>query len=281
MPVRIIADSSCDISTAQAAAAGITLVPVLVRLAGKEYRDNVDLSTGEFYARLDPAGELPSTAPATTQMFLQAFQSQPSGDEIVCITASGKVSKMFEHATAAAAQSAGNVHVFDSCTVSGGFGLLVAAAARLARTGADGAAILAALQRWRETQYGYAAYPDLKFLAKSGRINKAQMALGLLMHVFPITRVNRSGDMDSEATTKSFEQAKDLLASVISRKMERPAATRVSVTHTNAPDVGEFVAESLRKRLTAPVKELSVSVAGPTIGANVGPGAAGIFMFEE
>jgi hypothetical protein len=49
------------------------------------------------------------------------------------------------------------------------------------------------------------------------------------------------------------------------------ANTRVAITHTHAPQAGQFIAGELPKKLTAPVKELNVYAAGPTIGANVGP----------
>jgi DegV family protein with EDD domain len=158
--------------------------------------------------------------------------------------------------------------------------LLVTGAAQLAKTGANAAAIEAAVNGWIGTQHGFAIYPDLKFLAKSGRINKAQLVLGTVMHVFPVTRVARDGALEGETTVKSWDQAKEMLASIVSRKLERPPSARVAITHTNAPDQAQFVADELRKKLTQPLKELAIYPAGPTIGANVGPGSLGIFMLE-
>lgn len=282
MAVSIVADSSCDLTPAQAAAAGIRLVPVIVRIGDREYRDGVDLSLNEFYARLEGTSELPSTAPPSTETFAEVFRDcLRTADEAIFICVSAKISKLYDNASAAADMLGGRVHVFDSKTISGGLGLLVTGAARLARDGADAKTILAALEKWTQRQHGFAAYPDLKFLARSGRINKAQMALGLMMRVFPVSRVGRSGEMEGETTVKSWEQAKETLASAASRKIERPALTRVAITHTNDPQLGQFVADGLRRRLTAPLKELTIHVAGPSVGANAGPGAAGVFMLEE
>ena len=101
------------------------------------------------------------------------------------------------------------------------------------------------------------------------------------MHVFPVTRVGSEGMMEGETTVKSWEQAKEMLASIASRKLERPPASRVFVTHANAPADAQFVADELRKKLNSPLKELALYTAGVTIGANVGPGSLGIFMLEE
>lgn len=282
MPVSIIVDSSCDLTPAQAAAAGIALVPVLVRIGGQEFRDGVDLTRGDFYSRLSRESELPSTAPPSEDAFAAAFRAGiAQRGEAVCLTVSGKISKIFENASAGARATGAHAHVFDSKTLSGGLALLATAAARLARTGVDAATVLAALERLRDTQGGYAAYPDLRFLAKSGRINKAQMALGLMMNMFPVARVAASGEMESETTVRSWDQAKEMLASIASRRIARPPSTRVAITHTHAPELAQFVADGLKKRLTAPLKELSIYEAGPTVGANVGPGAAGLFFLEE
>ena len=282
MPVAVITDSTCDLSPAQAAALGVELVPILVRFGAQEYRDGVDLTLADFYKRLDPNGELPTTAPQTPDAFAQVFRKHvQAGKTVVCPVVSSKMSKTYENAAAAAKEFGDKVHVVDSKTLSGGVGLLASGAARLMRSGADAPTIVAALQKWIATQHGYAIYPDLKFMAKSGRINKAQLVLGTVMHMFPVTRVNAEGVLEGETTVKSWDQAKEMLASIACRKLERPPNSRVFITHTNAPDQAEFVASELRKKLTHPVKELSIYAAGPTIGANVGPGSLGIFMLED
>jgi DegV family protein with EDD domain len=280
MPVVIVADSSCELTAAQAAAAGVTLVPVIVCVGERRFRDGVDLSTGEFYRLLASGNELPSTLPPEPEAFEAAFR-RLVGSEIICLTVSGKVSKIYEHASKAAAASGVPVRVLDSCTVTGGFALLVTGAAALARAGASSETVVAAIETWKSRQQGFAAYPDLRFLARSGRINKAQMALGLMMNVFPITRVSRTGEMEGETTVRSWEQAKESLASIAARKIGRPEAARIAVMHTNAPELATFIADGLRQRLSAPPKELSIYTAGPTVGANVGPGAAGVFFTEE
>ncbi len=282
MAVSIVTDSTCDLSPAQATALGIDLVPILVKFANEEYRDGVDITLDDFYKRLDPDGELPVTAPPTPDAFAQIFRKHvQAGREVVCPTVSSKMSKIFELASAAAKEFNGKVRVIDTKTFSGGVGLISSGAARLARAGMDAQTIAAAIAGWIETQRGFAIYPDLKFMAKSGRINKAQLVLGTVMRLFPVTRVASDGSLEGETTVKSWDQAKEMLASIASRKLERPARSRVFITHTNSPDQAKFVAEELQKKITVTPKELSIYAAGPTIGANVGPGSLGVFMLEE
>lgn len=282
MPVSIVTDSTCDLTAAQASSLGIDLVPILVRFGTQEFRDGVDLHLGDFYAKLDPNGELPVTAPPPPEAFVNVFRKHvQAGNDVICITLGSKLSKTFEHAQHAAGEFGAKVQVVDSKTISSGAGMLVLNAARLAKTGEGAEIIVAATKKAMSTQYGYAIYPDLKFLAKSGRINKAQLVLGTVMHLFPVTRIGSDGSLESETTVKSWEQAQQMLASVMSRKLERPSQARVAVTHTHAPELAQAIANELRSKLSAPLKELAIYEAGPTIAANAGPGAAGIFMMED
>jgi DegV family protein with EDD domain len=145
MPVSVVTDSTCDLSPAQALAAGFELVPIIVRFGRRTYRDGVDLRLNDFYSQLDPNGELPVTEPPAPDAFSAAFGKHvQAGNDVVCITVAARLSKTFEHAQQAAAQFSGKVHVIDSKTLSGGTGLLASGAARLARTGVDAQTIAAA-----------------------------------------------------------------------------------------------------------------------------------------
>lgn len=282
MPAAIVTDTTCDLSRDEALRLGIDLVPILVRFGDRTYHDGVDLSLREFYAKLDPGGDLPTTQPPPPEDFEAVFRRHvDAGREVVVPVVSAAMSKIYDAASAAAAKFPGKVHVIDGKTLSGGMGLLASLAARLAREGVPAREIVAALHAATARQTGFAIYPDLKFLQKSGRINRAQLILGTVMHVVPVTRVSASGTLEGETTVKSWDQAKDMVANVAARKIGDPTKTRVIITHTHDPQLGDFVAEALKRRLTAPLRELSIHEAGPTIGANVGPGAAGIFMLPE
>lgn len=282
MPVAIVTDSACDLSPQQAASLGIDLVPIIVRFGSQEYRDGVDLRLADFYRKLDPNGELPMTAPPPPEAFAQVFRKHVNaGSDVICIVVSASLSKIYENAVAAAAEFGPRVNVIDSKTLSGGTGLLTTGAARLAKSGADAQSVAAAIRKWIGSQHGYAIYPDLKFLQKSGRINKAQLLLGTVMHLVPVTRVSAQGTLEGETTVKSWDQAKQMLANIAARKLEHPLTTRVAIAHTNDPELGSYLLEEFRQRLAAPVKELNLLDAGPTIAANAGPGAAAIFMLEE
>ncbi len=282
MPVAIVSDSTCDLRPPEALSQGIDLVPILVRFGAAEYRDGVDLELADFYRRLDPAGELPTTAPPPADAFARTFKSHvDAGQEVICLTVSSKISQTYANAEAAAAGFSGQVHVVDTKSLSGGAALLATGAARLARSGADASAIRASIARWIASQHGFAAYPDLQFLAKSGRINKAQLLLGQLMHVVPIVRLDADGTLKAEANVKTFELAKAMVVDITVRRLEHPNRARIVVVHSHDPALAVYVEAELRKKLGATPKELTIHEAGPTIAANSGPGGIAVFTMEE
>lgn len=282
MPVVIVADTTCDLSPHEAAGLGVDLVPIVVRFGTKEYHDGVDLRLIDFYAKLDPSGELPTTFPPTREAFAAVFQKHvDAGHEVIAPVISSKLSKTYENAMAAAAPFGGKVHVIDTKTLSGGVALIVTGAARLVRSGQDARTICAAIERWIGSQHGFSTFPDLKFLAKSGRINKAQLILGTVMHLTPIVRHDKSGALEGETTVKSFDLAKEMIVDVMLRKIENQANVRITITHTHDLKLAEHVESELRKKLRAVPKELSIREAGPAIASNVGPGTVAIFALED
>ena len=62
MPVRVVADSSSDLSPQVAQELGITAAPLYLRFGGKVYRDGVDISHDEFYQKLVNSPVHPSTS---------------------------------------------------------------------------------------------------------------------------------------------------------------------------------------------------------------------------
>ncbi len=282
MAVAIVADSTCDLSRSEAAGLGVDLVPIIVRFGDKEYHDGVDLLLTDFYIKLDPNGELPVTSPPPESDFEAAFKRHvDAGREVIAPIVSAKLSKTYERAMAAAAKFPGKVHVVDTKTLSAGVGLIVTGAAKLVREGRNAQEILDTMNRWIASQLGYATYPDLRFLAKSGRISKAQMILGTMMHLYPIVRLDKTGGLEGETTVKSFELAREMIVDIMIRKLEHPERARITIVHAHDQALADHVDTELRKKLKVVPRSLTIHEAGPSIASNGGPGLVAIFSLDE
>jgi DegV family protein with EDD domain len=282
MAVGIVTDSTSDIEPQLADRLGVTVVPLFVIWGDRSYRDYIDLSRREFYERLASESELPKTSQPSPQMFEDAFAPLASaGQEIVCITVSSKLSGTINAARAAAGRFEGaRITIFDSLSVAGGLGMQARIANGLAKSGAGTDQIVEALENERRAQRLYACIPDLSHVVRTGRIGKAQAAIGTLMKIVPVISLH-DGEVVAEAQVRTFARAEETMIDLALKNVREISEGRFLVMHTNAPALAETVRERLERRFAGvKPKLLEVLEAGPVIATHGGPGAVGVFSAQ-
>lgn len=141
MRVKIISDSTCDLSPELLARYDIAITPLCVIMDGKEYHDGVDITPADIFAHVDGGGDLCSTAAVSQFEYTQIFARYAAEyDAVVQINIGSGFSCCYQNACLAA-QEFDNVYVVDSENLSSGQGLLVVAAAKLAQQGLSGSEI--------------------------------------------------------------------------------------------------------------------------------------------
>ena len=140
MAVRVVTDSTADLPAALAEELGITVVPLNVHFGTEVYRDGVDISPDQFYARLVSSPTLPTTSQPSVGDFLQTYEAlSENEDQVVSVHVSAKLSGTLNSAVQAVQQVRGTTRVetVDSLQGSLGLGLVAIAAGRAAQSGAD------------------------------------------------------------------------------------------------------------------------------------------------
>ena len=86
--VRIVTDSSCDLTAQEAYELGVTVVPLTIRFGAQEYTDRRDLTVSEFYEKMAATEALPETAAPSPGSFEEAFRraADEGADGVVCVT---------------------------------------------------------------------------------------------------------------------------------------------------------------------------------------------------
>jgi DegV family protein with EDD domain len=276
MALTILTDSTCDIDPERARALGIEVVPLFVTFGDCSFRDVVELSRVEFYRRLRGNSVLPTTSQPSTAMFEDAFAAQRS-DTILCLVISSQVSGTINAARAAAERVIDKrIVVFDSESASGGLGLMVLRAATMARDGATLEDILKAAEAERRVQKLFACIPDLSHLQRSGRIGRAQAAIGTLIRIVPIIGLE-NGCVVAKARVRTFARAQEAMLDLALADTNALAA-RYVVMHTDALELATSIARRLRERLGADPAMLEIWEAGPVIATHAGSGAVGVFV---
>jgi len=281
--IALVTDSTSDIEPQRAATLGITVVPLFVVFGDRSYRDYLDLSRPQFYAMLANEKTLPTTSQPTARMFEDAFRPLvEAGREILCITISSHLSGTINAARAAANEFPGaKIEIYDSQSAAGGLGMMVQRALEIVNSAGSWSDVLAALDHERATQRLYACLSDLSHLQRTGRIGRAQAALGTLMKIVPVIGL-KDGHVVPEAQVRTFARAQAAMLDLSLAAVSDVSKARFLVMHTNAPDLARGAKEQLRARLgDEQPRMLDILEAGPVIAVHGGPGAVGVFVAQD
>jgi DegV family protein with EDD domain len=271
--VRIVTDSSCDLTADETDALGIEVVPLSIRFGSEEFTDREELSVTEFYKKMATSDDLPETAAPSPGTFEERFRQLRSegADAVVCITISGDLS-----ATGEAAQQAlriigddFDVRVIDSKSITAGLGSMVLRAARAAEAGQSADEIEAMLADVIPRTHVFGCLNTLENLKKGGRIGGAKAMLGSLLDIKPIIDISTGVVEESgkkRTRTKSLAYMRQLLA-------EASPVEDLAILHADAKDFDEFVA-SVNDEF--PDVEFRTGMIGAVIGAHGGPGTLGL-----
>lgn len=275
MGVTIVTDSGSDLTKEEGARYGIEVVPVYLLFGGERLRDGIDIDRPTFYRRVR-AGDVPTTEPAAQADFQSVFARIAStGNEVVALTLSSQTSKCWEHANEAAKAFPGKVHVVDTRGASGLETLLAIYAAELARAGKSASEVVTALRNAKTA--AFFAVPNMNALAKSGRVPKAVIALGSMLGVSLVLKMNEQGVIAPGGQSRSFEKTCDIMVDAVVRAIERTPAAWVAISHVQAAPIAQTLSKTLAEKLGHPPIKEFIHESTLTIATNLGEGAVGIF----
>ena len=278
MAVKIVTDTLSDITGDLTKELGVTVVPLYVRFGETIFRDRVEISTDEFYRRLINEGAFPSTTQPTPNDFMEVYQKlSKETDEILVITVSGKLSGTHQSAMQAKAllKSECRIEVVDSLSVAMCEGLVVIDAVRAAKDGAKLDEVAALARKAVGRSHLIAYFDTLKYLARGGRIGKAQGLLGSMLSVKPLLTI-REGEMAPLTRVRSLSAALDYIYNAV-------AAMRniklLAVEHSTSLENADKMVEKLSS--IYPREKMYRSVISPVIGTYAGPDAMAVSVLED
>lgn len=278
MGVKIIVDSTADLMPE--VAARVRIVPMTIHFGEKEYISGVDIDAKLFYEKLVESDVLPTTSQPTPFVFTQAFQETVNtGDAVVCITVSSKLSGTYQSAVIAAADFPGKVFVVDSLTAAIGGGILTEYALRLADSGLGAEEIARKLLQKRERVHVLALVDTLEYLKKGGRISSTVAFAGGLLNIKPVITVSE-GEVKLLGKARGSKQGNNLLTQEIKRAGGVDFGKPLLLGYTGLSDavLQKYILDSAAL-WEGKAEKLPVSIVGCVVGTHVGPGAVAVAFF--
>jgi DegV family protein with EDD domain len=277
MAVKVVTDSLSDITSGIAQGLGITVVPLTVSFGRESFLDRITMTTDEFYYRLTHDAAWPTTTQPPPGDFVDVYNKlAKETDEILVITLSTKLSGTYQSALSAKDTFEGKcrIEVIDSETVVMGLGLIVIAAAKAGQAGANLDELADLVRRAMARSHAVMLFDTLKYLAKGGRIGKAQGLLGSLLSVKPILTI-RDGEVSPLTRVRSRTAGTDYLYNFVA---DFSNIQELAVEHATTPDDADKLVERLSSLF--PKERIYRSTVSPVVGTYAGPGVLSVSVLE-
>jgi DegV family protein with EDD domain len=278
LTVRIVTDSLSDLTSELIGNLAITLVPLTVLFGHETYLDRVTISTDEFYHRLVHGDIWPASTQPSPQDFANTYEKlAETTNEILVIILSSKLSGTYQSAMAGKNLMKAKkcrIEVIDSQTVAGGLGLVVLAAAKEAQVGANLDKLVEFTRKALKRSHFIVYFDTLKYLAKGGRIGKAQGLLGSVLPIKPILNV-KDGEMSPVTRVRSIAAGITYLNNYMNSFKNIEA---VSIEHTTVIESADELARIFGS--THPKIPILRSTVSPVLGVYGGPNALAVTILE-
>jgi DegV family protein with EDD domain len=276
----IVLDSTADFPAAPDLYPGWRIVPLYVNLDGTSYRDYVDLQPAELYARLASAARPPTTAQPTPGDFFEVYEDLlPRYERILSLQLSSTLSGTYASAVAAAEQAGAAVRVIDTRTVSAAIAVLALAVQRRLERGTTDEEVDALVERYRLQHRLLFTVDTLEFLARGGRIGRAAAFAGTLLSVKPVLGVV-NGEVEPVKRVRGSQKALEELVAQLREESEDVASLRIALAHAAAPERLAELERLVRAARPQARVELTTTV-GAVLGVHAGPGAVGVFWYDD
>lgn len=280
--VRIITDSSCNITPQQAQELNIDLVPLNVTFEdGTVIQDGVDMTNKEFFTALAQCKHLPKTSQPSPEAFIEIFEdARDKGEEAVVLLIGSNLSGTFQCARMAAdTVEYEDVFFVDTLSASIGLRLLVDRALQLREAGKNAFQISQDLEEMKDRVRVLLIANDLKNLHKGGRLSAAATIAGGALGIKPVLQLYK-GKLGLAGKARGMPGALVAMFKLLESDQDGmdpslPLYVAYSDHHANADPIRRYMIQNLK----LDPQDVPVCGIGAAIGTHVGAGACGIAFF--
>ena len=281
--VKIISDSTCDLSPELIAKYDIDILPLHILLGEDEYEDGRNITPQQIYDWSDAHKTTPKTSAPSLAEAIDLFRPYiEEKREIVCFSISGSMSTSGNVMRLAAEELEASdlVTVVDSANLSTGIGLLVIEAAIMAEKGQSATEIAATIESLKPNVRASFVVDTLTYLYRGGRCNAVSAMAGGVLRLHPKIVVE-NGAMDASKKYRGkinsviMSYVKDMEEDLKSARPER-----VFITHSGCD---RDTVNAVRSYLESfgIFHEILETRAGGVVSSHCGPGTLGVLFIAK
>ena len=281
--IKIISDSTCDLSKDLIEKYNIAILPLHIHLGEEEYQDGLTITPDEIYAWSDANNTTPKTSASSMIEVIDGFQPYlDNGDEVICFSISSSMSANNNVMRLAVEdlEAEDKIHIIDSANLSTGIGLLVIEAAIMAEAGKSAEEIVAKVEELKPLVSASFVVDTLTYLHRGGRCSGVAALAGGVLKLHPKIIVD-GGKMDASKKYRGkinsviMSYAKDMEADLMTAKKDRVFITHSGCEQSIIDEVYDYL-KSLNH-----FDEILITRAGGVISSHCGPGTLGVLFIRQ
>lgn len=280
MKLAIVTDSTAYIPEELVEKHNIYTIPLSVVFGDETFREGIDITTAEFYKKVQEEADLPSTSQPSIGSFVQLFeQLSEEYDGVISIHLSRRFSGTYDAAlTAGKMVEKLEVFAFDTALSAMPQGFFALAASELVEEGKSVEGILTYLEEMKAKTRAYFMVEDLAHLQRGGRLNKGQALIGSLLNIKPVLHIV-DGLIVPFEKIRTQKKALNRIMSMLEEDVQKKSVKRVVFIHAN----NEGQVEEMRHAFSEQYPEIEtiISYFGPVIGTHLGEGSIGVSWYSN
>ena len=272
--IRIVADSSCDISQDEAKKLNIEIAPIPVSFGNDTYMDGIDINADKFYEMLVNSKELPTTAQVNPLEYIERFEEvAKTGDSLLIITLSSKLSGSYGNACMFRKEvDYPEIEIVDSLNTINMMKILVREAVKKRDEGLNVHEIAEYLNKFKKRIKLVAVIDTLEYLHKGGRLSGTAKVFGTLLNIKPLISVI-DGEVRMIGKKSGTNKALEQLA-IEFDKFDRDPNYPIIFGYTMTTEKMDAFIERLK--VDHDLGNYETSGIGPVVGVHIGPGACAV-----
>lgn len=278
--IKLISDSTCDLSEELIEKHNIEIVPLTVRFNEEEYKDLFELKTENLYQKVEELRVLPKSAAVSPGEFETVFKKYiDHGYEIIYLGIGSKFSGTFQSALIAKnLLNNDTIHLIDSMNISSGTGLLLLKAAKFREEGFSATEIKVKIENLVPKVRSQFVIDTLEYLYKGGRLNALSAFMGKVLNVHPLIEV-RNGEMQvGKKAMGSIKKGINIMIDQALSLKDKIDPEFMMITHSLAPTYS-YVERKVKENFN--IEHLYETHAGCVISTHCGKGTIGILYIVE
>lgn len=278
--VKIISDSTCDLTRELLERYHVTILPLHVLLGDTEYLDGKNITPDEIYTWSDQNKTTPKTSAPSVAEAVELFRPYvEAGDELICFSISDTMSSSGNSMRLAAQEleAEERIYVIDSENLSTGVGHLVILAAELAQAGKPAEEIIRSVEAMRPLVRSSFVVDTLVYLHRGGRCGGLTALAGSMLRLHPKIIVENGSMIVGKKYRGKIDKVILNYVQDMEAELKQAREDRIFITHSNCDDATVQAVYDYLDSLQH-FKEIFITSTGSVISSHCGPGTLGVLF---